>query len=125
VPVAAARGKIRRRATAMQKSGDAEALHAIVLLDLTEPNLPGNSLDAAISSLRHLARTARRPAPLLIDASAAHLTRAERTQNVDDLAQALDAASEALQFEPTNPAARYNLALVVDRWGLDHQAKHA
>jgi CHAT domain-containing protein len=63
--------------------------------------------------------------PLLVDLSATHLARAERTQNSRDLIQALNYAKEALAREPGNHAALFNAALALQAWGLDREADKA
>lgn len=45
--------------------------------------------------------------------------RAERNQTPRDLLEAMEAADWAVELEPGNAAARFNLALALDRLGLD------
>ncbi|HEX2078072.1 MAG TPA: CHAT domain-containing protein, partial [Longimicrobium sp.] len=98
----------------------ASALAGVVWWDETEA-----SLDAAISRLGKALRLSPGSVPLLADLSAAHLVRAERTQNPRDLFAGLEFAYEALAREPGNAAARFNAALALQALGVDEQAAHA
>lgn len=59
---------------------------------------------------------------LLVDLSAAHLFRAQETQNPQDLVAALNYAGEALAIEPRDPSALFNAALASEAWHLDADA---
>ncbi|MBV9774536.1 MAG: hypothetical protein JO040_11335, partial [Gemmatimonadetes bacterium] len=116
--------RLRRRSTSF--AGDtSEAIRTTALIDLLWSDDAGNSLDGAISSLRSALRLAAHPAGAWVDMSATYLVRAERTRNPRDLLEAADFAQQALFLEPRNPAARFNLALALDRFGLDGQAAKA
>ncbi len=80
------------------------------------------SLDAAIDHLGTALRLSTTRVPLLVDLSAAHLVRAERTQNSRDLFVALNYAEEALAREPRNLFAAFNAALALQAIGLDERA---
>jgi CHAT domain-containing protein len=80
------------------------------------------SLNAAIDHLGTALRLSTTRVPLLVDLSAAHLVRAERTQNSRDLFVALNYAEEALAHEPRNPSAGFNAALALQAIGLDEGA---
>lgn len=103
----------------------ADSLHADALVDLVWADSAGISLSRSISSLQSASRLADRPAGVLVDLSAAYLVRAERAQSARDLLEAMETARQALLLEPRNPGARYNLALALDRYGLDGQALEA
>ncbi|HEU4457244.1 MAG TPA: CHAT domain-containing protein, partial [Longimicrobium sp.] len=114
-----------RAARAAETTGDLEARRAVALLDLLGNVEVGKRLQGAIASLETAARLADRPAPVLADLAAAYIVRAERTQGVRNLLQAAETAGEAVAAEPGNLAARYNLALALDRIGLDGEAAGA
>ncbi|MFL5383735.1 MAG: CHAT domain-containing protein [Longimicrobiaceae bacterium] len=61
----------------------------------------------------------------MTDLAAAYLVRAERTHDVRDLLEALESADRAVTLQPRSPAARYNLALALDRLLLDDEAASA
>ncbi|MFL5386147.1 MAG: CHAT domain-containing protein [Longimicrobiaceae bacterium] len=98
----------------------ASALVEVIWGDGTEP-----ILDEAISRLLRALRLTRRPVPLLVDLSGAHLVRAERTQNPRDLVQGLHYAREALETEPGNQAALFNAALALEALAIDGEAAKA
>jgi CHAT domain-containing protein len=93
-------------------------MHAAALIDLLFENAAGKSLQRSISSLQMAERLADRPAPVLADLAAAYLVRAERNGAPRDLAAAIEAAEQALEREPGSLAARYNLALALERLDL-------
>lgn len=108
------------------RSGDTTAaLHALGLLQLLESNRSGNSLNKAISTLQDAARRTNHSAAILADLSAAYLVRAQETQNARDLLEAMTTAHQSLELEPTSSAARFDLALALDWFGLDDQAGEA
>jgi len=110
------------RATRALRSGlDPRAFQAATLIELLWP-AAGISLDRSISLLQAASRLDDDPA-VLADLSAAHLVRAERRQTPRDLLEAVEAADRALELDPRNMAALYNLALALDRLGLDHEAR--
>ncbi|HEV2148208.1 MAG TPA: CHAT domain-containing protein [Longimicrobiaceae bacterium] len=66
---------------------------------------------------------ADRPGAVLADLAAAYLVRAERARTPRDLLAAIEAAEEALEREPRNPAALFNRALALQRFGLVEEAE--
>ena len=104
-----------RASKAVRDSVDPDALHAAALIDLLWSDGAGNSLQRSISYLQSAARLTDRPGPVLADLSAALLVRAERMQTPRDLMEAVEVADSAVELEPQNRAARYNLALALDR----------
>lgn len=97
-------------------------MQAAALSDLLYGPGDGKSLQQAISSLQTAARLAERPAPVLADLAAAYIVRAERAQTPRDLLAAIETAHAALEREPGNRAARYNLALAIERLELQDEA---
>jgi tetratricopeptide (TPR) repeat protein len=85
----------------------------------------GIALDRSIKSLRKAAESRARPAPALADLAAALLVRAERTQAPRDLLEAYETAEQAVEREPRNPAALFNRALALDRFGLVDESARA
>ncbi|HET7233665.1 MAG TPA: CHAT domain-containing protein [Longimicrobium sp.] len=117
--------RIASRAAREAHGGDApEGEHALAVIDLLSGD-GGKSLDRAISSLQSAARASGSPAPVLADLSAAYLIRAERAGAPRDLLAAVEAAEEALAREPGNPAALFNRALALQRFGLVETAAEA
>lgn len=106
-------------------SPSADALHALALADLLAAAAGGTNLDRAIQSFQSAARLADRPAPVLADLAAALLLRAERTQNVRDVAEAIEVSEEAVELEARNPAVLFNRALAMEQWGLVDQSSVA
>ena len=102
----------------VEERSDPEAMHALALIDLLDERAPATSIQHAISSLRTTATRVGRPAPVLADLAAAHLIRAERGHTPRDLLAAIEAADDALRHEPGNLAARFDLALAQQRFGL-------
>jgi len=111
-----------RARKAVRESADPQAMHVGALIDLLYEPGTGKPLDRAISSLQTAARLAARPAPVLADLAAAYLVHFERAHTPRDLVAAIEAASEALEHEQGNPAARYNLALAMERLELTDEA---
>lgn len=97
---------------------DPAAMHALALVDLAAEDSSGRSLERAIGTLRQAAALSDRPAAPLADLAAALIARAERTQAPRDLLEAYETAEQSLRHEPRNPAALYNRALALDRFGL-------
>lgn len=102
-----------------------DALHALALVDLLWPAAAGNSADRSIEKLRRAAQLDERSTDVLVDLGAAYAARAERTQSVLDLLDALDVTMNAIDRAPNDVAARFNLAMLCDRLGLDAQAGQA
>ncbi|MDQ3389140.1 MAG: hypothetical protein M3483_06510, partial [Gemmatimonadota bacterium] len=115
----------QRAAAAIRVAPDPAALQTAALVDLAWTSDGGNSLERSISYLRQAARAADNPASALSDLAAAHLVRAERTQNTEDLLNAIEAADEAVMADPQDPAARFNLALGLERFALSGAAGDA
>lgn len=109
---------LQRVARAAREGGvQSAALHASGLMDLlwSQP-------DRAVQDLQSAARLSEAPAPILADLAAAYLVRAEHTQMPGDLDAAMEMAERALEEDSANVAARYNLALALERAGLAEQA---
>jgi CHAT domain-containing protein len=104
------------RAAAARNPG--AGLRTRALLNLLYGDARGQALDRSISALRRAALLTDRPAPVLADLAAALIVRAERAQAPRDLLEAFEAAEGALRQEPRNPAALYNRALALDRFGV-------
>ncbi|HEY8104480.1 MAG TPA: hypothetical protein VIE46_00160, partial [Gemmatimonadales bacterium] len=104
---------------------DPDALHVAAIIDLLWAGSEGIPLERSVSYLRTASRLTDHPAAVLTDLAAALLVRAERHQTGRDLLEAIDAASGAVALEPTNEGARFNLALGLERLGLDGQAQRA
>lgn len=116
---------VARAGHAVRDRADPHAMHAAALIDLLYETEAGKSLQRSISSLQTAARLSERPAPPLADVAAAYLVRAERARTPRDLLAAIEAAAEALEHEPKNLAALYNLALALERFGLIEEAAGA
>jgi CHAT domain-containing protein len=114
-----------RAAQGVRTGTDAGAIHTTALIDLLFEGGGGKSLDRAISSLRTAAELSDHPAPVLADLAAAYLVRAERTHSARDLFAAMETAERAVEQEPANLAARYNLALALQRAWLTEEAAYA
>jgi CHAT domain-containing protein len=104
------------------ESSDPDSLQASALLTIIGDDESERTADAAISRLSRALRLSHRRVPLLVDLSAAHLVRAQRTQNPRDLLEGLNYALEAVEAGPRDPAARFNTALLLQALGLDEQA---
>jgi CHAT domain-containing protein len=109
----------------LRMSADPDALHAAALADLIWADSAGISLRRSISSLRSIVRWSNHPAPALGDLSAALLVRADRTGSTEDLLEAIDVAARSLALDTTGSAAQFDLALALDRLGLDEEAAKA
>jgi CHAT domain-containing protein len=114
-----------RASAAVHARVDPEALHTAALIDLVWGGAAGASLERSISYLQTASRLSDRPGPVLADLAAAYLVRAEANQTPRDLLEAIEAAEQALEREPRNGAARFNLALALDRLGLEGQMTEA
>ena len=104
------------------ESANPDSLQASALLAIFDSATGERPLDQAIERLLRASRLSGPRAALLVDLSAAYLERAERTQSAYDLLQGLDHALEAVEDEPGNLAARFNAALAMQAFGLDHGA---
>lgn len=112
-----------RAARAIRERADPDALHAAALISLLYESTSDRSLHQAIAAMKTASRLAERPAPILADLAAAYLVRAGRTHALRDLAAAIEAAQEAVEREPGNLAAHFNLALALE--ALDLPAESA
>ncbi|CAN5868687.1 hypothetical protein BH23GEM5_BH23GEM5_00040 [soil metagenome] len=110
-----------RASASVHTQVDPEALHTAALIDLVWGGASGASLERSISYLQTASRLSERPGPVLADLAAAYLVRAEANQTPRDLLEAIEAAEQALEREPRNGTARFNLALALDRLGLEGQ----
>ena len=115
----------QRASAQVHTEADPSALHAAALIDLLWTPDQGIPIERSVAYLRTASRLAERRAPILADLSAALLVRAERDQTPRDLIEAIETADRALQLQPRDPAARFNLALGLDLLGLDRQAEAA
>ncbi|HEX8430903.1 MAG TPA: hypothetical protein VF625_06425, partial [Longimicrobium sp.] len=106
-------------------SSDPDSLQASALLSIIGDDQTEHAADSAIERLSRALLLSRRRAPLLVDLAAAHLVRAQRTQNARDILAGMDHALEAVELEPRNTAARFNAALAMQMWGLDEEAEIA
>jgi CHAT domain-containing protein len=121
-------GKVPLKPRALEsarQSPDPDSLQAWALSTVIWWDSTDVSPYEAISRLEKALRLSPGSVPLLVDLSAAHLARAEWTQNSRDLIQALNYAEEALAREPRNARARFNAALALQAFGLDRQADKA
>jgi len=109
----------------IQANPDPDALHAAALIDLAWGGEGAMPLERSTSYLRTASRLAERRAGVYTDLAAVLLVRAERHQTPRDLVEAIEVADLALELEPRNEAARFNLALGLERLGLDGQAQRA
>lgn len=111
-----------RAAQSTRLGADPDAMRAAALIDLLYEPGPGKSLQRSISFLQAAARLTSRRSEVLADLAAAYLVRAERAGTPRDLLAATEAAEEALEREPRNPAALFNRALALQRFGLVEEA---
>jgi tetratricopeptide (TPR) repeat protein len=117
---------VAQRASArIQANADPDALHAAALIDLIWAGQGRIPLERSVSYLRTASRLASRESGVYADLAAALLVRAERHQTPRDLVEAIEMADVALELEPRNETARFNLALGLERLGLDGQAQSA
>lgn len=101
---------------------DADAAHAVALIDLVSADTARKSLDRSVNYLDMLTRLAAPSASVLSDLSAAHLARATRLRDAREVLAALDAASRALEIDATYAPALFNRALALEAITLDRQA---
>lgn len=113
----------RRVADAVHGGSDPGSFHAAAMLELLWADSGDvTRVDQAIGYLVTASRVAEPSAPLLSDLAGAHLVRAEWAESPGDLFTALEFAARAAALQPEHPAARFNLALALDRLALDDQA---
>jgi CHAT domain-containing protein len=113
---------VPRKFIAAGASAHPDSLHGSALAGLIWWDREDASLDAGIEHLNTALRLSPNSVPLRVDLSAAHLVRAERTQNSRDLLAGVEFAYQALSLEPRNEPARFNAALGLQLFGLDVQA---
>jgi len=77
--------------------------------------------DAVVESLEGMATTGA-SASVLNDLAASYYVRAQRNDQPPDLVRALDAVQRAVAADPRLPAARFNLALMQEAFGLTREA---
>jgi tetratricopeptide (TPR) repeat protein len=87
--------------------------------------LIGGNTDYAVALLTALSGVRTDDARLLSDLAAAHLVRAERTNNPEDNSRALAAANRALEIERLLPEALFNRALALERLQMNADARKA
>ena len=107
------------------ESLDPDSLQASALAAVMWWHGEDASLNGAIERLSDALRMDGDSVPLLVDLSAAHMARAQETQNSRDLAEALNRAREALALEPGNLPALFNAALAMEALPLVEQATAA
>ena len=112
-----------RASRSVQERVSTGTLRTAALIDLMWHDSAGNSVGRSIKYLRTAARLDDRSAAVLADLSAAYIVRAERTQSPRDLLEAMEAASRAIELDPTNEAAHFNVALAEERLGLMGEAQ--
>jgi CHAT domain-containing protein len=95
----------------------------VALSDLIWDSGRGKTLDRSISYLT-MASNSNGPYQdrALSDLSAALLIRAERSQDVRDVLQAIEAADSALRIDQSSLPALFNLAVALETAGIDDQA---
>lgn len=106
-------------------SSHVEGMWTLALADLMWDDPAGEGSARAIRQLQAAAETGPTSASLLADLAAAYLVRAEHGGSFLHLQYAVEAAGRALELEPAHAAARYNLALALDRMMLDAEAGDA
>jgi CHAT domain-containing protein len=107
----------------LEQQFDPHDLHAVAVSDLVWGNSEGKTLDRSISFLNmaaHSGYSAR--AAALSDLSAAFLLRAQRSQDVRDLFQAVEVADSSIALDRDAHEPHFNLALALEALGLDRQA---
>jgi CHAT domain-containing protein len=114
-----------RASQQLRAQADPDALHAAALIDLAWAGNDGISLQRSVSYLQTASRLSSRSAAILTNLAAALLVRAERHQQPRDLMEAIETADRALELDPRSAAARFNLALGLERLNLDAQAARA
>ncbi len=113
-----------RAARSIQSNANADAFHTAAIIDLAWGG-SGKSLDQSISYLRTASRLEDCSTATLSDLSAALLLRAGRNQCSGDLVEAIEQADRATAVEPRNLAARYNLAIALERLNLTDETDSA
>lgn len=119
---AGAASLVERARAAVANGADADALHALALIDLVWADTSGKALDRSVQYLEMVTRLAPSSASAFVDLSAAHLARAARRADAREILVALDAATRAVALQPRDEAARFDRALALDLLGLDGEA---
>jgi CHAT domain-containing protein/tetratricopeptide (TPR) repeat protein len=114
-----------KRLAAAGDSFDPDSARASGVSGLLWGNRDEGALDDAIQALERALRLSSDSVPLLVDLSAAHMLRAEHSQNALDLLVSLERALEAMSLDSTNVDAAFNAALAIDRIGLHDEAVKA
>jgi CHAT domain-containing protein len=114
-----------RALAAAGESLDSDTLRAAALAAVIWWDGKKTSLHRAVTLLEDARRLTPDSVPVLVDLSAVHLVRAQRTGIKRDLLAALDAALEALEFDSLNPAALFNAALALQSLAVDGEAVRA
>lgn len=95
-----------------------EALSILAIAGLLDGNL-----DRAVGGLAQAIHKHRDDAALWSDLSALYLARAEAEKHPADVLESLSAALKAVALKPDLREARFNLALTLERFSLDTQAR--
>jgi CHAT domain-containing protein len=108
---------------AIRQNVDPADLHTVALSDIIWDSGKGKTLDRSITYLSMASNSAGpNTYRVLSDLSAALLLRAERSQDVRDVFQAIEAADSALRMNASSLSALFNLALGLETAGIDEQA---
>jgi len=104
--------------------GGAERLHRMGVADLV---LPTNerSITRGVSKLQEAVRRAPSNARIRSDLAASLYVLAQERDEPEILIQALAAARQAINLDSSNPEARFNLALILERLFLRDRARNA
>lgn len=114
-----------RRLAEAGDSFDPDSARASGVSGLVWRNGEEGALDDAIQALERALWLSSDSVPLLVDLSAAHMLRAERTQQALDLLMSLEYALNAMALDSTNVNATFNAALAAERIGLRDEAVKA
>jgi CHAT domain-containing protein len=114
-----------RAGAVVRTRSDLDALHVVALLDILWADSGGISLGRAIHNLESVAEISDKPGPPLADLAATYLMRAEHLGRPVDLLMGIEAAERALEQDPGNEPANFNLALALSAFGLMTQADSA
>ncbi|MBB4636873.1 CHAT domain-containing protein [Longimicrobium terrae] len=114
-----------RKLAAAGDSFDPDSARASGVSGLVWRNSDEGALDDAIQALERALRLSSDSVPLLVDLSAAHMLRAEHSQNAFDLLVSLERALEAMSLDSTDVDAAFNAALAIERIGLQTEAVKA
>jgi CHAT domain-containing protein/tetratricopeptide (TPR) repeat protein len=112
-----------RAGQALTHSVDPDLTQAVALADIVWADSVGTSLDRSLSLLEAAAPIARNPAPMLADLSAVHLLRFDRSRSTLDALRSLEYAQRALEHDPSQRGARFNLLVGAAQLQLSQQVK--